>query len=218
MKPVFIPTSCFLALMACSPDTSGPGMTPENPVEVTASFRGLIMDPGIIPEVGLLAITRDSFSDPYNDASMSIVTNADGSVSARTAFVENIGLSPYAPPPAVGNASMAGSYKILSTENIGRTDGATTYDVTTLEGLITVEVDFATGMLTATAADLDVIASIAGTELSGTATHNGVTGDLTGTAGQDAILSRNFIFGLFQGASTEEGKAFAGAIKAFSNF
>lgn len=109
---------------------------------------------------------------------------------------------------------MSGSYRILSTENIARTDGVTTYDVATLEGPITVEVNFATGMLTATADDLDVIASIAGTELTGSATHNGVTGDLTGRAGRDTVLVRDFIFGLFQGANTEEGKAFAGAIKA----
>lgn len=203
-----------IALMACSPDGGSPVIDPEAPVEVTTSFRGLIMDPGIVPEVGLLAITQDSFSDLYTAGNMSIVTNADGSVSARTAYVEDIGLSPFVARPTIGSASMNGSYKILSTENIARTDGVTTYDVSTLEGPITVEVNFATGMLTATADDLSVIASIAGTELTGSATHNGVTGDLIGRAGRDTILARDFIYGLFQGASTEEGKAFAGGIKA----
>lgn len=193
-------------------------MPPENPVTVTASFRGLIMEPSIVPELGVLEKTQDSISNPNVIGNMSITTFPDGSVAARTATVESIDRAGFTAPPILGSASMNGTYRILSTENIARTDGATTYDVSTLEGPVTVAVNFATGTVTANTDVLDVVASVSGTELTGTATHNGVSGDLRGIAGQDPVLSRNFVFGLFQGASPEEGKAFAGGIKAHSGF
>lgn len=85
MKSVFALLPFSITLMACSPETAVLEVEPEDPVLVTAAFRGLIMSPAIIPETGLLDITQSSLDTLYTAGNFSIVTNADGSVSARSA-------------------------------------------------------------------------------------------------------------------------------------